>query len=200
MTDPRWLIVLGLLALSGITTIRLTAQSVDPVRVPVTADGVVRATAVVDDVFVERRIPAGAIGGADWVAYLMARLGVRPIPMMPGFVVAVDSAAIHLRSRIADLPAQTRTELGPLVGFLDPATPISATIVLQSAGALAARFHLETVSVNGFPIPDGFLLPYLSDIGRRYPMLTRTGRDLLIQVPQGGRLTLAPDSIHLSLP
>ncbi|MEP6474092.1 MAG: hypothetical protein ABJC74_10245 [Gemmatimonadota bacterium] len=186
--------------LSGITTIELSAQTADPLRVPVTADGVVRATAVVDDVFVERRIPAGTIGGADWVAYLMARLGVRPIPMMPGFVVTVDSASIHLRSRIADLPAQTRAELGPLVGFLDPTTPISATILLQPAGALAARFHLETVSVNGFPIPDGFLLPYLSDIGRRYPMLTRTGRDLLIQVPQGGLLSLAPDSIHLSLP
>jgi len=138
--------------------------------------GVLRATAVVDDVFVDRRKKAGAVGGADWAAYLMARLGVRPIPPMPYVAVSVDSTAILMNSRIGDLPAQTRAELGPMVGFLDPATPISATIVLSVVGPEAVRFHLESVSINGFPVPEPFLEPYLSGVGRRYPMLTATGR------------------------
>jgi len=167
---------------------------------PVTGAGVVRATAVVDDVFVARTHASGAIGGADWVAYLMARLGIHPIPALPGFVVTVDSTQIQMTSRIADLPRETRTELGPLVGFLDPSTPIAGTITLQSVGPEAVRFHLDQVSLNGFAIPEAFLQSWLADVGRRYPVLGRSGRDLLVQIPAGGRVTLGPDSLHLALP
>jgi hypothetical protein len=183
-----------------VTVLPLEAQAADSVRVPMSDAGVLRATAVVEDVFVDRRSKAGAVGGADWAAYLMARLGVRPIPPMPYVAVSVDSSAILMTSRIGDLPAQTRAELGPMVGFLDPATPISASIVLSTAGPEAVRFHLESVSINGFPVPEPFLEPYLSGVGRRYPMLTATGRDLLVQVPAEGRVVLGADSIHLSLP
>lgn len=192
MSVVRW-VAFAVLALPPIT---LSAQS----AAPISAEGVIRATATVDDVFVSRTIKAGAVGGADWVAYMMARLGVNPLPPLPGFAVAVDSAAITLNSRIADLPAQTRSELGPLVGLLDPATPISATILLMPAGEIAVRFHLESVSLNGFAIPEAFLQSYLADIGRRYPALTKSGRDLLVQIPQGGKVSLRADSISLSLP
>jgi hypothetical protein len=178
----------------------LPAQTADTVAVPMSNEGVLRATSVVDAVFVDRRAPAGAVGGADWAAYLMARLGVRPIPAMPYVAVAVDSTALAMSARIGDLPPETRAELGPMVGFLDPATPISATILLQSAGPEAVRFHLESVSINGFPVPEPFLQPYLAGLGQRYPMLTASGRDLLVQIPPGGHVVLGADSIHLSLP
>jgi hypothetical protein len=167
---------------------------------PVTGAGVVRATAVVNDVFVARTRSAGAVGGADWVAYLMARLGVHPIPALPGFTVTVDTTDIQMSSRIADLPPETRAELGPLVGFLDPSTPVAGTIMLQSAGPEAVRFHLDQVSLNGFAIPEAFLQSWLADVGRRYPALGRTGRDLLVQIPAGGTVTLGSDSLHLALP
>lgn len=178
----------------------LEAQSPDSTRVPMSDAGVSRATAVVNEVFVDRRSKAGAVAGADWAAYLMARLGVRPIPAMPYVAVAVDSSAIQMSSRIGDLPAQTRAELGPMVGILDPATPIAATIVLTAAGPEAVRFHLQSVSISGFPVPEPFLEPYLSGIGQRYPMLTASGRDLLVQIPPNGRVLLGADSIHLSMP
>lgn len=195
---PLRLLLVGVACLSALRPLR--GQTAGPVTVPISNEGVVRATTVVDAVFVERRIPAGAVGGADWAAYLMARLGVRPIPEMPYVVVGVDSTAITMTSRIGDLPAQTRAELGPMVGFLDPATPISATLLLQAAGPEAVRFHLESVSINGFPVPEPFLQPYLSGVGQRYPMLTASGRDLLVQIPPNARVALAPDSIRLSLP
>ena len=178
----------------------LSAQAADSVRFPVSDAGVLRATAVVNDVFVDRRSHAGSVGGADWTAYLMARLGVRPIPALPSMAVNVDSAAITLSSRIGDLPKETRVELGPMVGFLDPATAISALITLSTAGPEAVRFHLENVSIAGFAVPEPFLQPYLAGVGQRYPALTTSGRDLLVQVPPNGRVSLGADSIHLSLP
>ncbi|HKV74166.1 MAG TPA: hypothetical protein VJN95_06585 [Gemmatimonadales bacterium] len=178
----------------------LAAQTADSVRVPVSDAGVLRATAIVNDVFVDRRTGAGAVGGADWTAYLMARLGVRPIPSLPSMAVSVDSSGIVLASRIGDLPKETRVELGPMVGFLDPATPISALITLSQAGPEAVRFHLQTVNIAGFAVPEPFLQPYLAGVGQRYPALTSSGRDLLVQIPPNGRVALGADSIHLSLP
>ena len=200
MIHRRWSVRSLLCALGILNWHALRAQTVDSVVVPISNEGVVRATSIVDAVFVERRMPTGAVGGADWAAYLMARLGVRPIPFMPYVAVGVDTTAIRMTSRIGDLPPQTRTELGPMVGFLDPATPISASILLQPAGPEAVRFHLDGVSINGFPVPEPFLQPYLAGIGRSYPMLTASGRDLLVQIPPNARVELGADSIHLSLP
>lgn len=183
----------GLLVLAVLAAPPAGAQTISSV-------GVVRATQVVDAVFVTRKKHAGSVGGADWVAYMMARLGIHPIPDLPGVAVAVDSAGIVMSSRLGDLPPQTRTELGPLVGFLDPSTPIAADITLLRAGPQAVRFHLESLSVAGFAVPEMFLASYFSDVGKRYPSLTASGRDLLVQVPTGGRVTLARDSVRLALP
>jgi len=54
--------------------------------------------------------------------------------------------------------------------------------------------------VAGFAVPEVILASYLSDVGKRYPALTASGRDLLVQVPTGGRVTLARDSVRLALP
>jgi hypothetical protein len=166
----------------------------------ISSGGVVRATQVVDAVFVARKKHTGAVGGADWVAYMMARLGINPIPDLPGVAVTVDTAGIVMRSRIGDLPPQTRAELGPLIGFLDPTTRLAADITLASAGPQAVRFHLQSLSIAGFQVPEALLASYLADVGKRYPALTPTGRDLLVQIPTGGRVRLATDSIRLALP
>jgi len=194
------LLLVGAVAAGLLASSPARAQSPGAAAPMISSDGVVRATQIVDAVFVTRKAHAGAVGGADWVAYMMARLGIRPIPDLPGVAVAVDTGGIVMSSKLGDLPPQTRTELGPLVGFLDPSTPIAADITLTRAGPQAVRFHLQTLSVAGFGVPEMFLASYLADVGKRYPALTATGRDLLVQVPTGGRLTLAADSIRLALP
>jgi hypothetical protein len=194
------LLLVGAVAAGLLASSPAGAQSSGGGASMISSDGVIRATQIVDAVFVTRKAHAGAVGGADWVAYMMARLGIRPIPDLPGVVVAVDTGGIIMSSKLGDLPPQTRTELGPLVGFLDPSTPIAADITLTSAGPQAVRFHLQSFSVAGFGVPEMFLASYLADVGKRYPALTATGRDLLVQVPAGGRVTLAADSIRLALP
>jgi len=189
-----------LLAMALFAATEAPAQSPGATVPVISSTGVVRATEVVDAVFVSRHRHAGAIGGADWVAYMMARLGIHPIPDLPGVAVAVDSSGIVMSSRLGDLPPQTRAELGPLVGFLNASTPIAADISLFRAGPQAVRFHLESLSVAGFAVPEVILASYLSDVGKRYPALTASGRDLLVQVPTGGRVTLARDSVRLALP
>jgi hypothetical protein len=196
----RRVCLFGPLAFGLLVSSPALAQSTDATVPAISSDGVIRATQIVDAVFVTRKAHAGAVGGADWVAYMMARLGIRPIPDMPGVAVAVNTGAIIMSSRLGDLPPQTRAELGPLVGFLDPSTPIAADISLSRAGPQAVHFHLQSLSVAGFAVPEMFLASYLSGVGKRYPALTASGRDLLVQVPTGGRVMLAPDSIRLALP
>jgi hypothetical protein len=60
------------------------------------------------------------------------------------------------------------------------------------------------VRVNGVPIPEPLLYSAMLDVGRQYPALSRTGRDLFVQVPaeavvalteRGVRLAAPPDSV-----
>jgi hypothetical protein len=63
----------------------------------------------------------------------MARLGVNRIPPDFQYRVRVDTALIHLGGRLADLPDEARSSLGPLVMFLKPETRLLAEIDLQTA-------------------------------------------------------------------
>src|SRR5215470_6739869 len=82
-------------------------------------DGVVRATAVVDSVFVSRTAKAGRISGGDWGSYLLARLGAGPIPDTLAILIGVDSAHIEVHGRLQDLPLEARRLLGPLASMVD---------------------------------------------------------------------------------
>src|SRR4029453_10485330 len=76
----------------------------------ITPEGVVRASALVDSVFVEKQINRAAGGGGGNTGF---------IP--PG-------------GRLSDLPDEARSSLGPLVMFLKPETRLLAEIDLQTAG------------------------------------------------------------------
>lgn len=165
----------------------------------ITPAGVARAQAVVDSVFLDRKTPKGAIEGGDWAAYLMVRLGVNPLPDSVGIVVAVDSQRITFSGRIQDLPPEARAMLGPLSALVDPATMLSAEIEQVPAGKGLAHFRLRQVSVGAFPVPEVMLRSMMMDIGDKYPALTETGRDLFVQIPTDGRVTLAAGSVLLSV-
>jgi hypothetical protein len=59
------------------------------------------------------------------------------------------------------------------------------------------RFVLATIIVNGFPIPESILAPFLVRVGEHYPVLTRTGRELLVAIPPDGKVSLVPDGVRL---
>ncbi len=166
---------------------------------PIAGAGVVRASAVVDSVYVDRTLARATVDGGDFTAYLMARLGMRRIPPDFGFRVSVDTL-IHIGGRIADLPGEARQALAQLVMLLPPDSRLEAEVELLPAGREAVRFRLKGATVRGLPVPEVFLGALMADVGRNYPALTETGRDLFIQIPAGAGMALAPGGVTLTGP
>jgi hypothetical protein len=161
--------------------------------------GVVRAQAVVDSVFLDRTAGAGTIMGGDWASYLMARLGA-PLPDTTAIGVQVDSEHITMSGRIKDLPPEARATLGMLAALADSNTMLNADVVLLPANKGLAHFQLRSVSIGPYPVPEVMLRSMLLDVGERYPALTRSGRDLYVQIPTDGRVTLVSGAVRLEAP
>lgn len=161
--------------------------------------GVVRAAHMVDSVFLDKLKPEGTISGGDWASYLMARLGITPIPASMRIGVTVDTQRVVLKGKVGDLPPEAKLALGPIVNMLGPESVYLADIRLGIAGPTAVRFHLESVTVNGIFVPEPMLQTVMLQVGKQYPALSRTGRDLLVEVPPGGRIKLIPNGVRLTL-
>ena len=174
----------------------LRAQA-DTAAREITAAGVFRASALVDSVFVDRQLARAIVDGGDFTAYLMARLGARALPPDFGFRVTIDTTLLRVAGRIADLPPDARRALAGLVMVLPAETRLEAQIELLSAGREAVRFRLRGATVQGIPVPETFLASILAEVGRQYPVLTPTGRDLLVQIPEGARIRLAAGAVEL---
>jgi hypothetical protein len=161
--------------------------------------GVVRAQAMVDSVFLDRKINQGYIDGGDWAAYLMARLGVDPIPENTAIAVVIDSTHVEFSGRLQDLPEDARKMLGPLAALVDSSTVITAEIVQLPAAKGIAHFQLDRVRVGSFPVPEMVLRYMLLDVGEKYPALTKTGRDLFVEIPVDGQVSLVPGAIRIRI-
>lgn len=162
-------------------------------------DGVVRATATVDSVFVDRTRTEGSIDGGDWASYLLARLGAGQVPDSLGIEVMIDTVAIEVRGRLRDLPEETRGLLGPLASMVDSNSVIVADVVMQRTGREVVRFWLKGIKLNGYPFPEFLLGPMMTSVGRQYPALTASGRDLYVQVPADAVMTLTPGAVRLRI-
>jgi hypothetical protein len=180
------------LMLWATTSLAAQQDSLSPRPGRLSRDGVVRATATVDSVFIARTLPLGNVDGGDWASYLLARLGAGPIPDSLGILVSIDSTAIQVRGRLQDLPLETRALLGPLATTVDSTTVVIALVDLQRTGRQIIRFRLRGLRVNGYPFPEFLLAPMLVQVGRQYPALTASGRDLYVQIPADGVVSLAP--------
>jgi hypothetical protein len=77
----------------------------------ITNEGVVRASAVVDSVLLDGLARERIVGAGDFASYLMARLGVVPIPADLRFRVVPDTTVLRLTGRVADLPPEAVREL-----------------------------------------------------------------------------------------
>jgi hypothetical protein len=175
----------------------LAGQALEVSGDPLTNEGVVRASALVDSVFIDRVIPRATAAGGDFASHLMARLGVVPIPSDLRFRVMVDSQRILLRGRSMDLPAAARAELGGFLQMVPPEAMIEADVRLVPIGLRGVRFHLRAVYIDGVPVPDFILQSVMTEVGRRYPALTSTGRDLVVQIPERARIVLTPAGVDL---
>ena len=179
----------------------LTAQtSAAPAARPISSAGVPRAAALVDSVYLDRLLPSAVVDGGDFTAYLMARLGVGALPPDFAFTVMMDTALIRMGGRISDLPAEARRSLSQLLMMLPADSRLEAQISLHRAGPEAVRFHLQGATVRGIQVPDAFLGPVMASIGKQYPALTETGRDLFVRIPLGAGMALEPGGVVLTGP
>ena len=96
-----------------------------------------------------------------------------------------------------NLPPETRDLFGPVAMFVNPDTPLEAEVVMAPSGPGAVRFVLTTIRVNGYAIPESLLSRFLAQVGARYPVLTKTGRELLVGVPVDGRVALVQNGVRL---
>ncbi len=161
--------------------------------------GVYRAAALVDSVYVDRLNREAFVDGGDFASYLVARLGVRPVPDNLAIDVIVDTGAVTLSSRVQDLPEAVRAQLGPALMFLDPSSVIAADVSLLRARVGVVRFHLRSLLVNGVALPEAILAPLMAQVGASYPALTSTGRDLLVAIPDDGTMRLAAGGVRVTV-
>lgn len=192
---PHWATITLALAVPGGLTL---AQEAPPDSV--TPAGVVRAASVVDAVFVDRTQAEGLVAVGDWASYLMARLGIIPIPPDLRIRVTGDTSRVIMASRLGDLPWEARRALGPLLRMFPPETDVAGEISLTRVAREVVRFRLETVRVNGVPLPDPLVQSALFDVGRQYPALTKSGRDLFVEVPRDALVALEPGRVRLMGP
>lgn len=177
----------------------LQAQAPDTTGALMTNAGVVRAAGKVDSVFVAQNRDTATIDAGDWTAYLMARLGVRPIPEM-GLRVTIDTTHLRVRGKLGDIPLEARTALAGLISMFDPATPIEASVSLDRAAPNAIRFRLDSAWIAGFSIPEVFLAEGLRVVGEKYPVLANGGRDLFVETPVNAGVRFTADGVRLSAP
>ena len=189
-------LLLGLVLAGGTTA----AAQTTPAPGRLSNSGVIRAGSQVDSVFVDRTKRAALIDGGDWASYLLARLGAGAIPDSLGIAIGIDSTHIEVSGRLADLPPETRALLGPLAARVDPNTVIVADVIVQRTGPEVVRFWLRGLQVGGFPFPEFLLAPMMASVGRQYPALTRSGRDLYVQVPPDGRFALKQGGVAIAVP
>lgn len=184
------LLVLGLGSLTPVAWAQVAEDSVTQV-------GVSRASAVVDAVFVDRLIPQGTVGAGDWASYLMARLGIVPIPADVRVRVRSDSNLVRISSRVRDLNAQTRAALGPIAGMMPPDTEIAGDIIVQKPLPEVVQFYLAAVRINGVALPEALVANAMLAVGRDYPALGKSGRSLFVQVPANAAVRFLPGEVLL---
>jgi len=170
----------------------------DPAGDPLTNAGIARAAARVDSVFVSRKAQQALIRGGDFGSYLIARLGVNPIPTDLTLRVAVKPQGIVLAGRLADVPERARDAMGTMFALLPLSTPIAGEIAVDRVAPDAVRFRLATARVNGIPVPETVLNAIMSGVAHQYAAPTPSGRDLMVRIPPEGNLQLLTGWVRLS--
>ena len=182
--------------LALVATLGVAAQG--PAGDPLTNAGIQRAVARLDSVFVSRTAPRVMIKGGDFGSYLIARLGVTPIPADLTLRVVVNREHMALTGRLRDVPVRARDALGPMFAMLPLDTPVAAEIEVNRVERERVRFRLATVRVNNLPVPETMLSALMSRVARQYGAPSETGRDLMVRIPPDGELELVTGWVRVS--
>src|SRR3990172_589908 len=180
---PRPLLGMGLAATLGTAAQGLPGDLL-------TNAGVQRAAARLDSVFVSRTAPRVLIKGGDFGSYLIARLGVVPIPADLTLRVVVNREHMALTGRLRDVPVLAREAMGGMFAMVPLDTPLEAEISMQRIEPEWVRFRLATVRVNNLPVPETMLAALMSRVARQYGVPSETGRDLVGRIPPDGNVEL----------
>jgi hypothetical protein len=188
---PRTLLGLGVLVTLG-------AAAQGPPGDPLTNAGIQRAAARLDSVFVSRTSPRVMIKGGDFGSYLIARLGVVPIPADLTLRVVVSREHMTLTGRLRDVPLRARDALGGMFAMVPLDTPVAADIEVQRIEPERVRFRLATLRVNNLAVPDAMLSALMARVARQYGSPSETGRDLLVRIPPEGSVELVSGWVRVS--
>ena len=170
---------------------------VEPQRL--SSAGVYRAAARVDSVYVTRVNRQAFVEGGDFASYLVARVGVRPVPDNLAIDIAVDTGAVTLSSRVSQLPPAVKAALGPALMFLSDQSVIAADVVLIRQQPGVVRFHMRSLLVDGSALPEVLVGPLMAQVGARNRALTDTGRDLLVSIPVDGTMRLERGGVTVAI-
>lgn len=197
----RWAIVVMLLTgLAGPVRSQTTATDTLPGS-RITNAGVLRATGATDSVFILRALPSDTVDIGDFTAFLLAQIGAPPFDSTLAFKVTSDSLRVRINGRIMDFPPSQRAELGPLFGFLDSTTVVTAEVSMPQADGGIMVFRLEKLLVKGFAIPDILVLGALAKYRAQYPkMLAAGGKEFHAAMPKQATATLTTNGIVLRMP
>jgi hypothetical protein len=165
---------------------------------PLTNAGIQRAAARLDSVFVSRTAPRVMIKGGDFGSYLIARLGVVPIPADLTLRVVVNREHMALTGRLRDVPVLAREAMGGMFAMVPLDTPLEAEISMQRIEPEWVRFRLATVRVNNLPVPETMLAALMSRVARQYGVPSETGRDLVVRIPPNGNVELVSGWVRVS--
>jgi hypothetical protein len=161
--------------------------------------GVFRAAARVDSVYIARVNRQAFVDGGDFASYLVARLGVRPVPDNLGIDIGVDTGSVTLSSQVQRLPPAVKAALGPALMFLSDQSVIAADVSLVRQQPGLVRFHLRSLLVDGAALPEALVSPLMAQVGAHYPALTSTGRDLLVSIPPDGTMRLERGGVRVAI-
>ncbi len=175
------------------------AQEPTPHGYSLSTDGIREAAMQWDSVFVSRQTAETFIDGGAWGSYVMAEMGVVPIPDDLRFRVSVSPTHMELFGTIADLPLETRHVLAPILGFFSPETSLIARIEMRRLNAEVVDLRLVSLWINGRQFPETALALFLAQVGKQDPALTETGRNLRLQVPRTGLVELEAGGVRLRM-
>ena len=151
----------------GAALLAALAAAQAPAGDPLTNDGAQRAAVRLDSVFVSRTAPRVMIKGGDFGSYLIAKMGVAPIPPDLRLRVLVSREHMALTGRLSDVPARAREGLGPMFAMLPLETPVAAEIEVARVQPERLRFRLAAVRVNYIPVPETLLSALRSRVARQ---------------------------------
>jgi len=131
-------------------------------------------------------------------AYTANRFG-DPTARKLGRVTLNPIAHMELFGTIADLPLETRHVLAPILGFFSPETSLIARIEMRRLNAEVVDLRLVSLWINGRQFPETALALFLAQVGKQYPALTETGRNLRLRVPRTGLVELEAGGVRLRM-